>query len=110
MIDDVRFLVRFQRCRSRPVAWRVPDAEEIHRWQDHPVIGRFGVMYAIAIIAGELWLVRERLWNGWPDPPRFAFFALSEDRIRVAADFHTWPQAWTIPPEADPIQSLDRRT
>ncbi|UAJ12765.1 hypothetical protein [Polymorphobacter megasporae] len=97
LIDDIRFLVRFQRCRSTPVTWMPATACEKKRWDAHSVIGRFGDPYAVAVVNGEEWVVRERIWHGWPDPARFVFFAVSDERIRVAVDFNAWPQVWVAP-------------
>ncbi|MEL6978893.1 MAG: hypothetical protein AAGM38_09465 [Pseudomonadota bacterium] len=51
--------------------------------------------------AGELWLVGDRLWHGWPDPPEFAFWALGRDGdVRCAGDFDGWPRLWRRTGEA----------
>ena len=99
LAEDLRFLARFRRCRRRATSWREPSAEERRGHDAHRVLGRFGdYSIATATMDGELWLVRERDWHGWPDPPRYAFFALAGDDIRVAADFDYRPIAWTPRP------------
>lgn len=62
--------------------------------------------------AGEFWLVGDRLFHGWPDPPEFAFWALGGDgRLRCAAEFDWWPAAWTREerPGCDGIHGGGRR-
>ena len=99
LIDDAKFVLRFRACRSRDVVWRTPtDSEQAH-WAGHPIAGRFGDdTLAVCEIDGRSWVVRERLFHGWPDPPRFAFFALEDDgRVWCARDFTQWPPRWTGP-------------
>ncbi|MBN8913793.1 MAG: hypothetical protein J0H65_17390 [Rhizobiales bacterium] len=98
LLDDLRFLHRFRRCRTAPVAWRRPSRGEDAQYESHAVLGRFGdFTEAIATVDRRTWVVRERIFNGWPDPPRFAFFALEPDgAIWAAADFHQWPPGWSI--------------
>lgn len=95
--DDLRWWWRGRRCRARPVSWRRPTLAEAARWDAHPVVGRCGDPYAVARVDGRDWLVRERLWSGWPDPPEFAFFVLDGEAIWLATDFDGWPRAWARP-------------
>jgi hypothetical protein len=98
LADDVRFAVRFRRCRNAAASWRRADRETDAQYERHPIIGRFGdSTVATAAVEGRTWIARERDWYGWPDPPRYAFFALGPDgTIWAAADFHQWPVGWTI--------------
>lgn len=107
ILEDMRFLIRFRSCRSRTTLWRTPSDDERRALADHPIIGRFGDQTLLvadveadlrAELRAELWIVRDRDWWGWPDPPRYVFFALAEERIRVAADFYKWPAGWTPDP------------
>ncbi|WP_288411358.1 hypothetical protein [uncultured Sphingomonas sp.] len=96
--DDLRFWHRFRRARSRAVAWCVPTDAERKAIEAHPILGRFGDdTIAVAEVDGERWTVRERVWHGWPDPPRYVFFATAGNTIRAAADFADWPPRWTRP-------------
>mgnify|MGYP001255266027 CR=1 FL=1 len=99
LIDDVRFLWRFRSCRALPVVWRLPHQGEAASIEADPLFGRFGdCTEGVAEADGRLWVVRSRLWHGWPDPPEFVFFAREPDgSIWCARDFHTWPGAWTRP-------------
>jgi len=98
LLEDVRYIWRFMGCWQRTIVWRAPDVAERKRYDEHPLFGRFGDdTIAIADIDGRRWIVRERLFYGWPDPPRYVFFALeAADRIWSGADFHQWPRAWTM--------------
>lgn len=96
---DLCFMVRFWRCRRLAVVWDTPAWEQARADEAHPIIGRFGDdTIAEAVVDGRRWLVRERDWHGWPDPPRYCFFALEDEAIWCAADFHRWPRAWQAPP------------
>ncbi|MFV0625331.1 hypothetical protein ACBY01_15145 [Sphingomonas sp. ac-8] len=96
---DLRYLLRFRRCRRIPVAWRRPTAAEAKALDADPLIGRFGdTTIAVADVAGRRWSVREQDWYGWPDPPRFAWFAMEEGGVWAAADFNRWPARWQAPP------------
>ena len=98
LLEDLRYVWRFQACRKRAVSWRPPDAAERAQYETHPLFGRFGDhTIAVAEIEGRRWVVRERDWHGWPDPPRYVFFAIEPDgRIWVGYDFNSWPGlTWT---------------
>ena len=101
LFDDLRYLRRFRACRAQPIAWRQPTAQQARRWEAHPIVGRFGDLLAVATLDGRDWILRQRLWHGWPDPPEFAWFVLEGDAIWAAADVDRWPAAWTKP--ADPV-------
>lgn len=93
--EDLCFVFRFWSRRRRLVAWRAPSDAELREFDADPVIGRFGDQTRlVADVGAERWLVRDRLWWGWPDPPRYAFFVLKGQRILVAADFNAWPTGW----------------
>ena len=95
MAEDALFLLRFRQCRRLSVEWRQPSQEECHGLDGHAIIGRFGDdTIAVAQVGNQNWIVRDRTWHGWPDPPEFVFFVLEDDKIWAAADFHNWPRAW----------------
>ncbi|KQM98299.1 hypothetical protein [Sphingomonas sp. Leaf25] len=99
LCDDMRFARHFRRCRTIAVTWRSPSADEATAIEVDPVMGRFGDdTIGVASVGDEVWVVRDRMWFGWPDPPEFVFFALQGTTIRAAKDFDHWPTAWT-PPE-----------
>jgi hypothetical protein len=96
VVDDLRFMWRFQRRRRRSVEWRIPTQVEARSIENDAVLGRFGDMtIAISEMDGRRWIVRERDWHGWPDPPRYVFFALDPNgAVWAARDFDWWPRAW----------------
>jgi len=96
----VRFALRFRRCYRLSADWRAPTGAEARQIETHPIVGRFGdVTLMLADVDRRLWILRERDWHGWPDPPRYVFFALdSDDVIWAARDFDGWPSAWTPKP------------
>ena len=96
--DDARYLMRFRSCRQMRVAWRKPTWAHAKEDDNHPLLGRFGDdSFAEAIVDSRRWLVRERDWYGWPDSPRYAFFAMKGDDVWCAADFNHWPGLWQAP-------------
>jgi hypothetical protein len=104
--EDLRYVFRFWIRRGRAITWRVPSDAEQRKLDAHPIIGRFGNQTRfVADVGTERWLVRDRDWWGWPDPPRYAYFVLDGDRLVVAADFNAWPVAWG--PNPDKIGAVD---
>ena len=101
--EDLVFLNRFRRCKKRDVVWRAPSAEERLRWDEHPILDRYaqGTDW-IAEVDGRVWMVRSRLFHGWPDPPEWVFFAMEEDKVWAAGDFDWWPRRWINPTETGP--------
>ncbi len=98
-MSDLRFAARFRKFSKRSTVWRRPTEQEERYYDQHHVWSRFGnETYAITEIEGETWIVRERIWHGWPDPERYIFLALAGDDVRCATDFDHWPQAWTLLP------------
>lgn len=101
-LDDISFRLRFLRARGRPVMWRAPSDEERRVIDHHVILSRFGdTTLLVADVDAQRWIVRERDWWGWPDPPRYVFFALHQGAIHAAADFDGWPSCWH-PHPADP--------
>ena len=103
LADDLRSLARFRRCRRLPVEWRRPSPDDSERWDSHPIVGRLGdATYAVQEVDGRRWVVRDRMWFGWPDPPEFAWFVLDGQEIWAALDFNDWPPRWERPPGFPP--------
>ncbi len=99
LLDDLRFAVRFWRAAGMPVTWRRPTPAEAARIEADPVMSRFGdTTVAVATVNGQNWVIGERDWWGWPDPPRYVFFALRSTVIEIARDLHVIPRAWIMPP------------
>jgi hypothetical protein len=102
ILQDIMFARNFRMCRQTPVVWHVPATEEARALEVDPLIGRFGdTTIGMAQVAGRRWIVRERDWHGWPDPPRFVFFAMEGDAVWAGADFDRWPRRWQWPTERE---------
>ncbi len=98
LFDDLRFRKRFRDRRRTAAIWRDPIPAERAAIAAHPILQRFAIwVFAVTEVDGEHWVACERDWFGYPDPPRYAFFALSGETIRVAVDFWDWPNGWTLP-------------
>ncbi|AYJ87946.1 hypothetical protein D3Y57_12055 [Sphingomonas paeninsulae] len=96
MGEDIRFMWRFRRCRRLSVEWRTPTQEEVSQIAADAILARFGdVTIAVGEVDGRRWIVRERDWHGWPDPPRYVFFAVDQSgAVWAARDFDWWPRGW----------------
>ncbi|ASY72583.1 hypothetical protein N181_22480 [Sinorhizobium fredii USDA 205] len=55
---------------------------------------------AVAWLDGRRWIVKERFWFGWPDPPRYVLFVLESETVWMAKDFNRWPPQWRKPWDA----------
>ena len=97
LADDARFMLRFRAARRMKITWRKPSWEEARTHDAHPVVGRFGDdSYATATVGGRQWIVRDRMYFGFPDSDQFVFFALQGDTVWCAWDFADWPRRWSI--------------
>ena len=84
---------------KRVAAWRQANPEE-HAWlKTQPELEALGDFLFLAPgIEDELWLLIERIWNGFPDPPEYAFLAYDlGGGLIIAKDFDYLPRAWTLP-------------
>lgn len=97
-LEDLVWYWRYRRSRCAKITWRRPTPED-ERWVDASTrIARFGdFTLAVAEHDGKRWVVRERIWSGWPDPPTYAIFAFKGEEIWLARDFEAWPRAWRKP-------------
>lgn len=96
--DDARFAWRAWRCRKQTVTWRQPTAAERALYDQHSIVGRFGnTTHAIAEVDGRVWVLRDRDFYGWPDPPHWAFFVLdAAGAIWSATDCNVVPRCWSL--------------
>jgi len=92
---DLLWRRRFRSCATRPCDWQPADPQLL---SDRPELLRFADWpFASTRVEDQRWVVLERLWAGFPDPPRYVFFALKPDgTIWAARDFHDWPAAWRM--------------
>ena len=84
---------------KRPTVWRQANPEE-HSWfKAQPELETLGDFLLLAPeIKDELWLLIERIWNGLPDPPLYAFLAFDlEGNLLADGDLDRLPKAWTLP-------------
>ena len=98
MLTDFFWRRRFKACQQREVVWHKPGQTEVEFWKNHQQLSLFGDgLFALAEVDEQLWLVVDRIWHGFPDPPEFAFFAVKPNGVIWAgADFDTWPAPWII--------------
>ncbi|MEM8793119.1 MAG: hypothetical protein AAGE80_15980 [Pseudomonadota bacterium] len=100
LFTELLWAKRFRGLRRREVVWSDPSEADKSAWQEHPDISRFGdFLVGVAHVAQRRCWIVERIWNGWPDPPEFAFFAMEAGgEVWAAADFDRWPAPWRKPP------------
>lgn len=104
LIADIRFARRFARMKRAAIAWREPTAGEEAEILADPMLGRFADdVTALGEYEGRACVVMERLWHGWPDPPRYVLFVVEDGKAWAAADFDTWPPAWNDPDMPPPL-------
>jgi len=84
----------------RQVDWRLPSAAELQAFKEHRRLSKIAdALIAVADVAGEAWLLMERDWSGFPDPPPFAFFAYAADgKVICEADLDEPSPTWRLPP------------
>ena len=73
---------------------------EEHAWlKTQPELETLGdFLWLAPDIEDELWLLIERVWNGFPDPPKYAFLAFDlGGALMIAKDFDHLPTGWTLP-------------
>ena len=109
LFDDVRSAARFRALAKQPLIWLSPTDYPGDVYADFPALERFGDRcFAYKRSEDEEWLIIDRCWHGWPDPPEFALLAFdSGKKIVTGYDFSDWPTAWIKPPETlNPPPSL----
>ena len=94
---DILWLWRFRQCRRREIEWNLnPEAFE-RAATILPRLRDFGnATYATAQVSKQTWIIREAYFHGWPDPPRFTFFAMEADHLWAAGQFVDWPENWRL--------------
>ncbi|WOS64693.1 hypothetical protein [Sinorhizobium fredii] len=99
--EELRWFWRFRRSRRVPVPWRRPRTTDRDWIERHTQMRRFGdTTVAVAWLDGRRWIVKERFWFGWPDPPRYVMFVLESETVWMAKDFNRWPPQWRKPWDA----------
>ena len=90
---------------ARAVTWRLPTNAERDAFSTHRRLSQVAdALIAAADVDGESWILCERDWSGFPDPPPFAFFAYQSDGTTICeADLEDPSSEWLLP-EGVPFQ------
>jgi hypothetical protein len=58
-----------------------------------------------ARVDGDLWVMADRDWSGWPDPLSYSLWIrhLPESKFQQYGEFDELPPAWTFPPPLQPL-------
>ena len=84
--------------KKRSITWRSAEPAEYEWFKTQPNIEALGDFLYVAPDEDDLWLLIERTWHGWPDPPRFACLAFDvSGKLIVGGDFEVVPATWTLP-------------
>ena len=99
LLRGVRYWGGFRMRAKRATAWQQASPAELEWLKGQPVLERLGdFLFLAPTVEDELWLLVERTWNGFPDPPKFAFLAYDlGDELILAKDFYHLPARWTLP-------------
>lgn len=92
---------------ARTVVWRIPTEVEQKSFEWHRTLKTYAeFLVAAADVGDESWILMERVWHGWPDPPRWIFIAFDPQGQHICGgDFDHIPANWTMPEGA--IQPLE---
>lgn len=79
--------------------WRLPTATEQAAFAAHRRLSKVAdSLIAVADVGGESWILMDRIWAGFPDPPAYAFFAYCADGSTICeADLDDLPRTWRLP-------------
>lgn len=80
--------------------WRPPSKRELRAFEEHHRLRDLADdLIAAADVGDESWILLERTWAGFPDPPRFVFMAFRPDGAQIcAADLDDLSPTWLMPP------------
>ena len=79
--------------------WRLPTTTERSAFSAHRRLSKVAdSLIAAADVSGESWILLERDWSGFPDPPPFAFFAYRSNGETICeADLDQPSPLWRLP-------------
>ena len=79
--------------------WRIPSQIEQDVFSAHRRLSKLAdFLIAAADVGEESWILLERVWAGFPDPPPFAFYAFKPDgQMICAADLNQPSPLWRLP-------------
>jgi hypothetical protein len=93
--NDPLSIGHFRKAAAMPMFWSKGSTYAGNVFADYPLLDRYANSLHAFITAGEeLWVVIERDWHGYPDPPQFAILALNAGERQWACDFDHWPSQW----------------
>jgi hypothetical protein len=84
---------------ARAVVWRTPTATEQKTFDAHRTLKTYAEFLVAAVeVDDESWILMERAWHGFPDPPRWIVIAFGPDgQMICGGDFDHIPTNWTMP-------------
>lgn len=91
--------VEVERRLALTAGWRLPTATEQDEFLKHRRLSKIADwLIAAADVGQESWLLLERTWSGFPDPPPFAFVVYRSDGERICeADLDQPSPVWRLP-------------
>ena len=92
--------------------WRLPSKRELRAFKEHHRLRDMADdLIAAADIHDESWILLERMWSGFPDPPPFVFIAFRSNGSQVcAADLDGLSPSWRLPDGVPFKYSPDKST
>ena len=89
-------LPKVRKRRLRQTEWARPNDEEIRRYGMY-ADNRADFFHGIAHVGEATWLIYERAWAGYPDPPLYVcVFLAADDTVIAASDCNTLPSKWVF--------------
>ena len=81
------------------VDWRLPTKTEKSAFSSHRRLAKLAdFLIAVADAGDESWILLERVWAGFPDPPAFAFLAYRSNGETICeADLDRPSPLWRLP-------------
>ena len=97
LLADLRSWDRYRTLRKGSIEWAKLLDRDAAAIEADPFIGRFAdSVVGVATIDARSAIIMERMWSGWPDPPRYALFVIDAGAIWAAQDFDAWPSRWKL--------------
>ena len=99
LLSGVKHAFALQKRKRRRTVWQRATPEEYQWLKTQPQIEELGdFLFLAPAIEDELWLLVERTWHGFPDPPLYAFLAFDlEGKLIAGGDLDHLPRTWTLP-------------
>jgi len=99
LFSEIKRSLALSKRKGWKVVWRKAVPEEYDWLKAQPKIEELGdFLYLAPAIEGELWLLIERTYHGFPDPPAYAFLAFDKQgKLLAGGDFNHVPEGWDVP-------------